>query len=73
MEEENLGDVPKPSHSIQERDIFCEKAKRIANSYNDGIYEGPTKVKEVSLAEPGETPKPVFVSIDLTKEERVTL
>ena len=57
------------SHTIQDRDIFCEKAKRIADTYDDGVYEGPAKVKEVNLATPGETPKPVFVSVDLSKEE----
>ena len=45
----------------------------IANTYDDGVYEGWTKVKEANLAEPGETPKRVFVSVDLTKEEESDL
>ena len=67
----NLKDVPRhfKSYSIQDRDISCEKAKRIADTYDDGVYEGPAKVKEVNLVEPGETPKLVFVSVDLTKKE----
>ena len=35
--------------------------------------EGPTKVKEVNLAGPGETPKPIFVSVDLSQEEESDL
>ena len=61
------------SYSIQDRYIFCEKPKRIVDTYDDGVYEGPTKVKEVNLAGPGETPKSVFVSVDLTKEEEGNL
>ena len=56
-------------YSIQDRDLFWEKAKRIANPNDDGVYKEPTKVEEVNLAELGETLKPVFVSVDLTKEE----
>ena len=75
LEEEDHKDVPGhfKSYSIQDRDIFCEKAKHIADTYDDGVYEGPTKVKEVNLAGPGETPKLVFVSVDLTKEEESDL
>ena len=71
LKEEDQKDVPIhfKSYSIQERDIFCEKAKRIVDTYDDGVYGGPTKVKEVNLVGSGETPKPVFVSVDLTKEE----
>ena len=47
--------------------------KRIADTYDDGVYEGPVKVKEVNLAGLGETPKPVFVSVDLTKEKESDL
>lgn len=69
--EENLKDVPIhfKSYSIQDRDIFYEKAKRIVDTYDDGVYKGPVKVKEVNLAKPEEAPKPIFVSVDLTKEE----
>ena len=71
LEEENLKDIPIhfKSYFIQDWDIFYEKAKRIADTYDDGVYEGPAKVKEVNLARLGETPKPLFVSMDLTKEE----
>ena len=71
LEEEDHKDVPVhfKSYSIQDRDIFCEKAKQIAYTYDDGVYEGASKVKEVNLAGLKETPKPVFLSIDLTKEE----
>ena len=71
MEEEDHKDVSVhfKSYSIQDRDIFCEKAKRIADTYDDGVYEGLAKVKEVNLAGPGETPKLIFVSLDLIKEE----
>ena len=42
LEEEDHKDVPRhfKFHTIQDRDIFCEKAKHI---------EGPAKVKEVNL------------------------
>ena len=75
LDEEDHKDVPGhfKSYTIQDRDIFCEKAKRIADTYDDGVYEGPAKVKEVNLAAPGETPKPVFVSVDLSKEEESDL
>ena len=75
LEEEDHNDVLRhfKSYTIQDRDIFCEKTKRIANTYDDGVYEGPTKVKEVNLAGLGETPKPVFVSVDLSKEEEIDL
>ena len=71
LEEEDHKDVPGhfKSYTIQNRDIFCEKAKRIADTYDDGVYEGPTKVKEVNLVGPREMPKPIFVSVDLNKEE----
>ena len=41
LEEVNLKDVPRhfKSYSIQDRDIFYEKAKRIANTYDDGVYK----------------------------------
>ena len=70
-----ITDVPVhfKSYSIQDRDIFCEKAKRIADTYDDGVYEGPTNFKEVNLVGLGETPKPIFVSVDLTKEEESDL
>ena len=75
LEEEDHKDVPRhfKSYTIQDRDISCEKAKHITDTYDDGVYEGPTKVKEVNLAGPGETPKPVFVSVDLSKEEESDL
>ena len=71
LEEKNLKDVHVhfKSYSIQDRGIFCEKAKRIADTYDDGVYEGPAKVKEVNCAKLGETPKQVFVSVDLIEEE----
>ena len=50
--------------------IFCEKAKRIVQVYDDGAYKGPTKVKEVNLASQGEVPKPVFVWVDLNNKEK---
>ena len=52
LEEEDHKDVPGhfKSYTIQNRDIFCEKAKRIADTCDDGVYEGPAKVKEVNLA-----------------------
>ena len=70
LKEEDHKDVPGhvKSYYIQDWDIFCEKAKQIVDTYDDGIYEGPTKVKEVNLAGLRETPKLVFVSVDLTKE-----
>ena len=70
-EDEYLRDVSKhfKSYSILGQDMFCEKEKRIAYMYDNGIYEGPSKVKEVNLAKPRETPKPVLVSIDLINEE----
>ena len=58
------------SYSIQDMDIFCEKAKRIVDTYDDGVYEGSLKVKELNLVESREVLKPIFVSVDLmTKEE----
>ena len=72
-EDKDLRNVPPhfKSYTIQDRHIFCEKATRIANIYDDGVYEGPTKVKEVNIALKGETPKPVFIFVDLTsKKER---
>ena len=60
-------------YSIQDKDIFYEKAKRMGDTYDEGVYEGLVKVKEVNLAELGETPKLVFVSIELTKEEEANL
>lgn len=71
MGEGSPKDVPKhfKSYSIQDRDIFCEKATRIVDTYDDGVYERPMKVKEVNLVEPRETPKPIFVLVDLTTEE----
>ena len=36
------------------------------DTYDDGVYEGPVKTKEVNLAGPSETPKSVFVSVELT-------
>ena len=35
--------------------------------------EGPAKVKEVNLSKEGETPRPVFIADDLTKEEEASL
>ena len=54
LEEEDHKDVSRhfKSYIIQDRDIFCEKAKRIADTYDDGVYEGPAKVKEVILVGP---------------------
>ena len=52
---------------------FCEKAKCIANTYDDGVYEGPAKVKKVNMHGPGEMPKPVFVLVDFSKEEESDL
>ena len=39
--EESLKGILKDfkSYSIQDREIFHEKAKKIANTYNDGVYE----------------------------------
>ena len=45
------------SYSIQDHDIFCEGAKRILDTYGDGVYEGPAKVKEVNLVGPRDTSK----------------
>ena len=69
LEEEDHKDVSGhfKSYIVQDRDIFCEKAKCIADTYDDGVYEGRAKVKEVNLAGPGEMPKPVFVSVDINK------
>ena len=58
---------------LSNRDIFCEKVRHIADTYDDGVYKGPVNVKEVNLARLGETPKPVFVSMDLSKEEESDL
>ena len=41
----------------------------IVDTYDNGVYEGPAKVKEVNLAEPKESPMLVFVIVDLTKKE----
>ena len=48
LEEEDHKDVPGhfKSYTIQDRDIFCEKAKRIADTYDDGVYEGPPKSRK---------------------------
>ena len=75
LEEEDHKDVLGhfKSYMLHDRDIFCEKAKHIADIYDDGVYEGLAKVKEVNLAAPGETPKPIFVSVDLSKEEESDL
>ena len=50
MEEDDHKDVPGhfKSYTIQDRDIFCEKVKWIVDTYDDGVYEGPAKVKEVN-------------------------
>ena len=75
LEEEDHKDVSGhfKSYTIQDRDIFCEKVKQIADTYDGEVYEGAAKVKEVNLVGLGETPKLVFVSIDLTKEEESDL
>ena len=74
-EDEDMRNVPPhfKSYTIQDRHTFCEKTKRIADIYDDGVYEGPTKVKEVNIATKRETPKPVFISIDLKVEEEQQL
>ena len=55
-DEGSLRDFPKhfKSYSIQDKYIFCENAKRIVSTDDDGVYKGPTKVKEVNLAIPKE-------------------
>ena len=74
LEEEDHKDVPGhfKSYTILDRDIFCEKAKRIADRYDDGVYEGPAKVKEVNLAGPREMPKPIFVSVTSVRRKKAT-
>ena len=57
------------SYNIQDRYIFYEKAKRITDIYDDGVYEGSKKIKEVNIAPKGETPKSMLIYIDLTTEE----
>ena len=49
------------------------KVNHHLNQHKKKNYEGPAKVKEVNLAAPGETPKPVFVLVDLSKEEESDL
>ena len=68
---DDLRNVPShfKSYSIQDMDIFWKKAKRIMDTYNYGVFEEPTKVKEVNLVELGEVPKSIFVFVDLTFEE----
>ena len=46
----------------------------MANTYDNGYYEGLlAKVKEVNLALEGETPKPIFILVDLTSKEEQQL
>lgn len=72
-EDKDLRNVPLhfKSYTVQDRHIFYEKAKRIANIYEDGVYEGPTKVKE-NIASKGETPKPVFIYRSHSRRRRRT-
>ena len=58
-------------YNIQDRHIFYEKAKCIADIYDDGVYEGPANVEEVNITLEGETPKPVLIFVDLTTEEEL--
>ena len=51
-------------------DIFCKNAKRIADIYDDGVYEGPAKVKEVNIVTKVETPKP-NVDLAIEKEQQL--
>ena len=46
-EDEDLRNVPPyfNSYSIQDMDIFCQKAKRIMDIYDNHVYERPAKVK----------------------------
>ena len=35
----------------------------------DGVYDGPTRTREIDLAQEGETSKPIFIGEHLTEEE----
>ena len=74
-EDEDLRNVPPhfKSYTVQDRHSFYKKAKCILDIYDDGVYEGSAKVKEVNIAPNGETPKLAFISVDLTIEERQQL
>ena len=58
LEEDDHKDVSGhfKTYTMQDRDIFCEKAKRIADIYDDGVYEGLAKVKAIGcvLAQPSD-------------------
>ena len=40
------------SLTLFKTEIYSKKAKRIVDTYDDGFYEGPAKVKEVNLVGP---------------------
>ena len=75
LEEDDYKDVPRhfKAYTIQDWEIFCEKAKRIVDTYDDEVYKGLAKVKKINLARPGAMPKLVFVSVDLSNEEESDL
>lgn len=60
-------------YTNQDWHMYCEKAKWTTDIYDDGVYKGPIKVKELNLAEKGETPKPMLISLDLTPKEEQLL
>ncbi|MCO5599275.1 hypothetical protein L7F22_053376 [Adiantum nelumboides] len=56
-----------------DRKVVYTKAQRTPINESSGVYDGPTIVKEIELAEPGEESKPVFIVQDLTEVEEAVL
>ena len=49
--DEDLRNMPPhfKAYTIQDQHTFCEKAKLIIDTYDNGVYKGPIKVKEINL------------------------
>ncbi|MDM1593495.1 hypothetical protein [Escherichia coli] len=74
-QQEDLRQVPEhyKEYHTGERFVHFEKAQRSKKGGPNRSYDGPTEVKEINLAKPGEDPKPVYVGKDLSRQEESEL
>ncbi|MCO5586949.1 hypothetical protein L7F22_040894 [Adiantum nelumboides] len=59
-------------YTIQDRKIIVQQPMRELKEPGTS-YDGPKKAKKIDLAEPGEEPKPAYITTDLTEEEEKLL
>ncbi|MCO5577759.1 hypothetical protein L7F22_031591 [Adiantum nelumboides] len=74
--EANSDKMDVPSHykkyTIQDRKVIVQQPMKKLKQLGT-FYDGLKKAKKIDLAEPGEEPKPAYITIDLTEEEEKLL